>query len=91
MNNTINEKSQKTCDRIITIRDDLKSYRHSIKLLDDYASGRLTLKGKSYTEDAANYKRTREDEERYRWTKNHLLTRILLLEYELSVLIEYGE
>jgi hypothetical protein len=86
----LNKKTLKVRERIESIITDIKSHRHSVELLDGYATGHLTLRGNLYTEGAKRYRRTKEDEKRYHWTRNNITLQIALLEKELEVLIEYG-
>lgn len=89
-NKTVITRKPKTEKRINSIIFDLKSYRNSIELLDGYASGKLVLKGKSYSVYKKPYTRTRADVKRYHWTKAKIMQQIELLEHELKILLEYG-
>src|SRR5580704_16391532 len=90
MKKILANKSLPTRERIKVIMTDIKSFKHSIALLEGYANGRLRLKGKNYSEYAADYKRTPEDDERYRMTRKQIELQIALLEKEIETLIEYG-
>lgn len=90
MKKLFKNKSAVTSERMLTVIEEIKSYCNSIYLLDGYAAGRLRLKGKNYSEYAADYKRTTEDHERYLWTRKHIEIQISLLEKELEVLVKFG-
>lgn len=83
-------KSPKTLKRIEAVKIELNAYKNSIMLLDAFAQGRKVRLTKIFSDHSFNYKRTPEDEERYRETKKIIKSQMQLLKKELSVLIEYG-
>jgi hypothetical protein len=89
MNESSKYQSQKTLNRIETIRAEINAHKDNIKLLNEWAN-KYSQHKYCYSPRSIRYTCIPRSEIRYRWTLNNLLKQVSLLERELDVLIEYG-
>jgi len=86
----MNEKTEKTLNRLAVVRQELAALDSSLALLQAFSTGKLSLQGKGYTRKAETYHQTPADKARLPWTKANLEEQRRLLACELAVLLEYG-
>jgi len=83
-------RQTKVQQRMAEVRQALAAHDSNLALLQGFAEGRLTLKGKGYTRAAAHYRPTPEDKARLPRTLANLQAQRERLLQELEILLEYG-
>jgi len=86
----LNNKSQKTRERIEIIQAEITAHRDNIDLLNEFSKGRKLVAENPYAPRVVKYNCMPRSEKNYQWSLQNIATQIQLLERELAVLIEYG-
>lgn len=81
---------EKTLQRIAWVRQALSAHDSNMALLQAFAAGKVSLKGKGYTKGAEEYQQTPEDRARLAGTLANLRQQSELLRCELETLLRYG-
>lgn len=90
MNLLIENKSDKTRERIEVLLEEIRNYRESIQLLKFNLNDCIASKSTPFEPRVIKYSAIPQCENRTRLTIQNITSQVLILERELAALIEFG-